>query len=95
MSDTHCKLEWELLAKYKQENISYDNILHPMSPNYIWGDEIQNQLQLFNSKTILGSQTSVDEASAELSKNIDLAASHSLKKKKTKNKKKPSEPKMV
>jgi hypothetical protein len=35
LSDTHCKLEWELLAKYKQENISYDNILHPMSPNYI------------------------------------------------------------
>jgi hypothetical protein len=35
LSDTHCKLEWELLAKYKQENISYDNILHP---NYIWGD---------------------------------------------------------
>jgi post-segregation antitoxin (ccd killing protein) len=43
---------------------------------------------LFNSKTILGSQTSVDDASAELSKNIDLAASHSLKKKITKNKKK-------
>jgi hypothetical protein len=39
---------------------------------------------LFNSKTILGSQTSVDEASAELSTNIDLAASHSLKKKKRK-----------
>ena len=39
LSDTHCKLEWELLAKYKQENISNDNILHPMSPNYIWGDE--------------------------------------------------------
>jgi hypothetical protein len=36
LSDTHCKLEWGLLAKYKQENISYDNILHPMSPNYIW-----------------------------------------------------------
>ena len=79
MSDKHCKLEWELLAKYKQENISNDNILHPMSPNYIWddesavcftmalgSDEIQNQLQLFNSKAILGSQISVDEASAEL-----------------------------
>jgi hypothetical protein len=51
-------------------------------------DEIQNQLQLFNNKTILGSQTSVDEASAELSKIIDLAASHSLKKKKRKDKKK-------
>jgi hypothetical protein len=100
LSDTHCKLEWELLAKYKQENISYDNILHPMSPNYIWddesavrftmalgSDEIQNQLQLFNSKTILGSQTSVDEASAELSKNIDLAAFRSFKKKKVKDKK--------
>jgi hypothetical protein len=75
-----------------------------MSPNYIWddesavrftmalgSDEIQNQLQLFNSKTILGSQTSVDEASAELSKSIDLAASHSLKKKRQKK----SEPKMV
>jgi hypothetical protein len=35
LSDTHCKLEWELLAKYKQENISNDNILHPMSPNYM------------------------------------------------------------
>ena len=102
MSDTHCKLERELLAKYKQENISYDNILHP---NYIWGDvrftmtlgsdEIQNQLQLFNSKTILGSQTSVDEVSVELSKNIDLAASHSLKKNITKNKTKTSKPKMV
>jgi post-segregation antitoxin (ccd killing protein) len=43
---------------------------------------------LFNSKTILGSQTSVDDASAELSKNIDLPASHSLKKNITKNKKK-------
>ena len=55
-------------GNYKQENISNDNILHPMSPNYIWddesavrftmalgSDEIQNQLQLFNSKTILGS----------------------------------------
>ena len=50
-------------------------------------DEIQNQLQLFNSKTILGSQTSVDEASAELSKIIDLAASRSFKKKKVKDKK--------
>jgi hypothetical protein len=58
-------------------------------------DEIQNQLQLFNSKTILGSQTSVDEASAELSKIIDLAASHSLKKKKRKDKENKSEPKMV
>ena len=97
MSDKHCKLEWELLAKYKQENISNDNILHPMSPNYIWGDvrftmalgsdEIQNQLQLFNSKAILGSQISVDEASAELSKNIDLAAFRSFKKKKVKDKK--------
>lgn len=70
-----------------------------MSPNYIWddesavrftmalgSDEIQNQLQLFNSKTILGSQTSVDEASAEFSKSIDLAASHSLKKKRPKKK---------
>ena len=35
LSDTHCKLEWELLANYKQENISNDNILHPMSPNYM------------------------------------------------------------
>jgi hypothetical protein len=50
---------------------------------------------LFNSKTILGSQTSVDDASAELSKNIDLAASHSLKKNITKNKTKTSKPKMV
>ena len=70
-----------------------------MSPNYIWddesavrftmalgSDEIQNQLQLFNSKTILGSQTSVDEASAELSKSIDLAASRSFKKKRPKKK---------
>jgi hypothetical protein len=58
LSDKHCKLEWELLVKYKQENISNDNILHPMSHNYIWddesavrftmalgSDEIQNQLQ--------------------------------------------------
>ena len=82
-----------------------------MSPNYIWddesavrftmalgSDEIQNQLQLFNSKTILGSQTSVDEASAELSKNIDLAAFRSFKKKKVKDKKKTkpkNEPKMI
>jgi hypothetical protein len=35
---------------------------------------------------ILGSQTSVDEASAEFSKSIDLAASHSFKKKRQKKK---------
>ena len=39
LSDTHCKLEWELPAKYKQENISNDNILHPIFPTYIWDDE--------------------------------------------------------
>jgi hypothetical protein len=40
---------------------------------------------LSDSKTILGSQISVDEASAELSKIIDLAASRSFKKKKVKD----------
>jgi hypothetical protein len=36
----------------------------------------------------VGIKFDTDEASAELSKNIDLTASHSLKKKKTKKQKK-------
>ena len=99
LSDTHCKIEWELLATYKQHNTSRNSFTHPMSPNFIWDDDsanhfamalsstdIQNQLQEFNKKNIQDSQISIDEASAELTNIIYSVASRSLKRRKVNNK---------
>ncbi|XP_063442678.1 uncharacterized protein LOC134722974 [Mytilus trossulus] len=79
LSDTHCKLEWEILATYKQENLFQDKNTHPLSPNFKWDDDsannflmalgsadIQTQLHNLNNKTTHNSQISVDDTCQEL-----------------------------
>ncbi|CAG2229894.1 unnamed protein product [Mytilus edulis] len=100
LSDTHCKLEWEILATYKQENLSQDKNTHPLSPNFKWHDDsannflialgsadIQTQLHNLNNKTTHNSQVSVDDTGQGLSNIIHLAACKSLKRQKISSKK--------
>ncbi|VDI55386.1 Hypothetical predicted protein, partial [Mytilus galloprovincialis] len=93
LSDCHCKLEWELSAKYcvpGENDIPIQ--LKNMTPNYIWtdcsaikfqetlsSDTLQNYILEFNNSTIQFTQTSVDEASSKLSNIFLSAANLSLK----------------
>ncbi|VDI15669.1 Hypothetical predicted protein [Mytilus galloprovincialis] len=93
LSDCHCKLEWELSAKYcvpGENDIPIQ--LKNMTPNYIWtdcsaikfqetlsSDTLQNYILEFNNSTIQFTQTSVDDASSKLSNIFLSAANLSLK----------------
>ncbi|VDI81765.1 Hypothetical predicted protein [Mytilus galloprovincialis] len=93
LSDCHCKLEWELSAKYcvpGENDIPIQ--LKNMTPNYIWtdcsaikfqetlsSDTLQNYILEFNNSTIQFTQTSVDEVSSKLSNIFLSAANLSLK----------------
>ncbi|VDI41394.1 Hypothetical predicted protein [Mytilus galloprovincialis] len=93
LSDCHCKLEWELSAKYcvpEENDIPIQ--LKNMTPNYIWtdcsaikfqetlsSDTLQNYILEFNNSTIQFTQTSVDDASSKLSNIFLSAANLSLK----------------
>lgn len=92
LSDTHCKLEWEISAKYKLLNQINTEDLIELTPNFVWSDEsvhlyqsafstseIQNKLCYFNDSQISESQESIDDAATELSDIIISAASNSLK----------------
>ena len=100
MSDTHCKLEWELLVTSNQNTVNSGSNVHvnALSPNFIWDDnsayqfamalgsvEIQDQIHKFNNKSIQDSQTSIDDTSTELANIILSAASRSLKRQKIKH----------
>lgn len=98
LSDTHCKLEWTMSAKYATVT-KIDNIgTHPISPNFIWSDEsshkfqqamcssdIQTKLSEFNSRKIDGTGDSVGGAAAELSQIILSAANTALKRRRIPN----------
>ena len=96
LSDTHCKLEWTMSAKYASV-VKTDNMCtRPISNNFIWADDsshkfqlamcsadIQTKLSDFNTKNVNNTQDSVDRAAAELTEIILQAANASLKRRKT------------
>lgn len=104
LSDTHCKLEWTMSARY---NIQKDDIvsIHHMEPNFICSDDssykfqlamcssdIQNKLLEFKNNCIEVTQVSVDEATIELT-DLILSVAHSSLKKPKVTKTSPSKPK--
>ncbi|VDI59536.1 Hypothetical predicted protein [Mytilus galloprovincialis] len=88
LSDCHCKLEWELSAKYcvpGENDIPIQ--LKNMTPNYIWtdcsaikfqetlsSDTLQNYILEFNNSTIQFTQTSVDERIIKTFKHLFISS---------------------
>ncbi|VDI17668.1 mannose-1-phosphate guanylyltransferase [Mytilus galloprovincialis] len=100
ISDCHCILEWEMSSKFTVDDNDCNINMFDKSPNFIWSDEsptnfqtalllpdIQTQIDTFNKSIIKESQSSVDEAAAELSHIFLSAATNSLKRNKLRNKK--------
>ncbi|CAG2203122.1 unnamed protein product [Mytilus edulis] len=98
--DCHCILEWEMSSKFTVDDNDCNINMFDKSPNFIWSDEsptnfqtalllpdIQTQIDTFNKSIIKESQSSVDEAAAELSHIFLSAATNSLKRNKLRNKK--------
>ena len=99
LSDTHCKLEWTMLADFTPKLKGEEACTHSIPPNFIWSDDssekfqdamcssdIKTKLTKYISKTSGDTQDVVDDSAAELTDIILSAANVSLKLKKIPNK---------
>lgn len=95
LSDTHCKLEWTMSAKFSKIQTQTDIEMHQLTPNFAWSDDSSEKFQLalsensiqhklcdFSNRHIDGINVSVDGAAVELTDIILSAAKCSLNKKK-------------